>query len=155
MANKDIGSIYTNLLSKPETIDLGKRLLLDQCFFKETNQRVQTMERAQGILAKIEEKATDKKGWYAGGRMWLNDEDWRLIADCVKVFNERHMIFLNQSLVFEKLVDGKSREGLAVMEFHIRKHIETFRSDQLTVNNKSPHKLMYDSVRIFGLRIAA
>lgn len=87
--------------------------------------------------------------------MWLNDEDWRLIADCVKVFNERHMIYLNQSLVFEKLVDGQSREGLAVMEFHIRKHIEIFRSDQLTVNNKSPHKLMYDSVRIFGLRIAA
>ena len=57
-------------------------------------------------MAKIEEKATDKKGWYAGGRMWLNDEDWRLIADCVKVFNERHMIYLNQSLVFEKLVDG-------------------------------------------------
>ena len=32
---KDIGSIYTYLLSKQDTVDLGKRLLIDQCFFQE------------------------------------------------------------------------------------------------------------------------
>lgn len=62
---------------------------------------------------------------------------------------------LLQSLAFEKLVAGSSREGLALMDYHIRKYLEDFRSDQLTVNNKSPHKMMYDSVRIIGLRIAA
>lgn len=33
---KDIGSIYTYLISKAETVDLGKRMLLDYCFFVET-----------------------------------------------------------------------------------------------------------------------
>ena len=58
LANKDIGSFYVHLLNRPETSDLGKRLLLDQCFFTETGQRVQTMERVQGILMKIQEKST-------------------------------------------------------------------------------------------------
>lgn len=85
--NKDIGSIYSYFLNKQDTADLGKRLLIDQCFFKEVNQRVQNMERAQGILAKIEEKSKDKQaGWYPNGRMWLNDDDWRQIADGVKAF---------------------------------------------------------------------
>ena len=87
--------------------------------------------------------------------MWLNDEDDSLLIDFVKDFQEKHMLFLHQSLVFEKLVEGHSREGLAVMQYHINKYLDTFRSDQLTANNKSPHKMMYDCVRIFGLRIAA
>ena len=33
ISNKDIGSIYTFLLSKGDYADTGKRLLLDQCFF--------------------------------------------------------------------------------------------------------------------------
>lgn len=74
--NKDIGSIYTYLLSKQETADLGKRLLLDQCFFVETKQRVQQMERSMSIVQKIDEKARDKKSWYPGGRMWMGDDDW-------------------------------------------------------------------------------
>ena len=78
-----------------------------------------------------------------------------MLVEYVKDFQEKHMLYLHQSLVFEKLVEGHSREGLAVMHYHIRKYLETFRSDQLTVNNRSPHKMMYDSVRIFGLRIAA
>ena len=53
VANKDIGSIYTYLLTKNDTMDLGKRLLLDQCFFQETQKRVTEMERSQGIIAKI------------------------------------------------------------------------------------------------------
>ena len=65
------------------------------------------------------------------------------------------MIYLLQSLTFEKLVAGSSRDGLALMDYHIHKYLDEFRSDQLTVNNKSPHKMMYDCVRIFGLRIAS
>ena len=53
LPHKEIGSFYVYLLNKPETIELGKRLLLDQCFFTETGSRVQTMERVQGILIKI------------------------------------------------------------------------------------------------------
>ena len=40
VANKDIASIYTFLLTKGETVDLAKRMLMDQCFFEETKQRV-------------------------------------------------------------------------------------------------------------------
>ena len=65
------------------------------------------------------------------------------------------MKFLMQSLIFENLVEGHSKEGLILMQFHIQKYLDQFRSDQLTVNSKSPQKMMYDSVRIFGLRIAA
>jgi len=65
------------------------------------------------------------------------------------------MIFYNQSLAFEKLVEGSYKDGLTVMDYHIRKYLDHFRSDQLTSNTKSPHKMMYDSVRILGLRISA
>ena len=64
------------------------------------------------------------------------------------------MQFLLQSLIFENLVEGYSKEGLILMQYHIQKYLDQFRSDQLTLNSKSPQKMMYDSVRIFGLRIA-
>ena len=33
------------------------------------------MDRVQGILAKIEEKAASKSAWYPSGRMWMDDAD--------------------------------------------------------------------------------
>ena len=56
--NKDIGSIYTFLMSRQDTAELAKRLLLDQAFFEETKQRVHEMAKAGGVMAKIEEKAS-------------------------------------------------------------------------------------------------
>ena len=44
------------------------------------------------------------------------------------------MIFLLQSLIFENLVEGYSKEGLILMHYHIQKYLSEFRSDQLTVN---------------------
>jgi len=77
LANKDIGSFYTFLLDNKNADfnNLGRRLLVDQCFLQETKQRVNEMERATGILAKIEEKAQSKSAWYPSGRMWLTQED--------------------------------------------------------------------------------
>ena len=57
-SHKDIGSIYTNLMTRKDTEELAKRLLLDQAFFEETKQRVGDMARAGGVMAKIEEKAS-------------------------------------------------------------------------------------------------
>ena len=51
------------------------------------------------------------------------------MKDLAKDFQEKHMLYLHQSLVFEYLVEGHSREGLAVMQYHINKDLETFRSD--------------------------
>jgi len=93
LANKDIASIYTYLITKPDFKDIGKRLLLDQCFFEETKQRVHTMERAQGILAKIEEKAASKSAWYPAGRTWMNQDDWS-VNEISKSFAERHMAYV-------------------------------------------------------------
>ena len=106
IANKKIGSIYTYLLSSGDTADLAKRYLLDQCFFAETGQRVQNMERVQGILVKIEEKAASKAGWYPQGSKWLNEQDWQDLSQHQRSFNETHMSFLMQSLVFEKMCEG-------------------------------------------------
>lgn len=75
ISNKDIGSFYTYLLDNKnmDIPQLGKRLLLDQCFLQETKERPDQMERASGILAKIEEKSRSKSAWYPSGRMWLTE----------------------------------------------------------------------------------
>ena len=77
IANKDIGSFYTYLLSNKnmETQNLGKRLLVDQSFLQETGQRPSEMERVQGILVKIEEKAMAKPASYPNGRFWMDPQD--------------------------------------------------------------------------------
>ena len=42
------------------------------------------MERASGILAKIEEKSRGKPIWYPQGRMWLTEQE-RETLDQTKV----------------------------------------------------------------------
>ena len=81
IANKDIGSFYTYLLSNKnmETQNLGKRLLVDQSFLQETGQRPNEMERVQGILVKIEEKAMAKPASYPNGRFWIDPQDWQQV----------------------------------------------------------------------------
>ena len=64
------------------------------------------------------------------------------------------MSMLVQSLVFEKMNEGSFKDTLALMNTQIRGKVEAFRSEQLTLDAKSPNKMMYDSVRIIGLRIA-
>jgi len=73
------------------------------------------MERATGILAKIEEKANSKSAVYPTGRMWMNQEDSQ-IYELIKFFAEKHMAYLMQSLVFEKMCEGSFRDATALME---------------------------------------
>ena len=113
------------------------------------------MERVQGILVKIEEKARDRASWYPSGRKWLTDDDSQLLNECIRTFAQRHMTYLLQSLIFEKMVEGSFSETLALMEWHIRRNLEIFRSDQLTMNQKDPNMMIYDSVRITGLKISS
>lgn len=157
IANKDIGSFYTYLLDSKnaEMNNLGKRLLIDQCFLLETKQRVNEMERATGILAKIEEKAQSKASWYPNGRMWLTEDDWKQISTLQRVFAERHMSYLLQSLAFEKMVEVSMKDAVALTGWHLKKHLESFRDPQLTLNKLSPNKMMYDSIRIQGLIITS
>ena len=112
------------------------------------------MERATGILAKIEEKASSKSAVYPTGRMWMNQEDCK-INELTKSFSEKHMAYVMQSLVFEKMCEGSFRDATALMEWQIRLNLEAFRSDQLTTDSKSPNKMFYDSVRITGLKISS
>lgn len=61
---------------KAETRDLGKRLLLDQCFFEVQEVKVADYERVGGILSKISEKACAKAAWYpAPENMWMSEAD--------------------------------------------------------------------------------
>ena len=153
VANKDIGSLYTYLLDNKsgEINNLGKRLLLDTCFLQETKQRVNEMERASGVMAKIEEKAASKPSWYPTGRMWLDEQDTQQLQQFRAHFQERHMAYLLQSLVFEKMVETDLKEASGLTEWHLRRHLEAFRDPQLTLNKASPNKMMYDSIRILGL----
>lgn len=64
------------------------------------------------------------------------------------------MAYLIQSLAFEKMNEGSLKESLTLMNLHIRNQLDAFRSDQLTLDAKSPNKMFYDSVRILGLRIS-
>lgn len=74
------------------------------------------MERATGILAKIEEKACSKSAVYPTGRMWMNQEDCK-INELAKSFVEKHMAYVMQSLVFEKICEGSFRDATALMEW--------------------------------------
>ena len=48
-----MGSIYIYMMSKAETKDLGMRMLLDYCFYVESKERIQTMNKSFLIMAKI------------------------------------------------------------------------------------------------------
>ena len=71
------------------------------------------------------------------------------------MFRNQHILILTQSLVFEKMNEGNFGDTLTLMNLNVRSNINAFRSDQLTINAKSPNKMMYDSIRVFGLRITA
>lgn len=64
------------------------------------------MERVEGILLRIEEKSRDKASWYPNGRKWIIDEDSQILNDCLRNFTSRHMTYLLQSLIFEKMCEG-------------------------------------------------
>ena len=72
----------------------------------------------------------------------------------MKSFAVYHMQYLLQSLCFEKMCEGSYKDTTSLMEWHIKQNLDIFRSDQLTTNQKSPNKMIYDSVRIVGLKMA-
>lgn len=53
------------------------------------------------------------------------------------------------------MCEGNLREALSLCEWHIRRNLAAFQSDQLTAIHNSPNKMMYDSVRILGLIISS
>ena len=76
LANRDIVSIYTALLVKAKTRELGKRLLLELCFFEVFGVRVIDFERVGSILAKITERSLSKADLYpARENMWISEAD--------------------------------------------------------------------------------
>ena len=64
------------------------------------------------------------------------------------------MAYALQSLVFEMMCKGSFKDAIALMEWQICENIDAFRSDWLLIDNKSPNKMFYDSVRITGLKIS-
>ena len=155
LSTKNIGSIYTYLIAKPETVDLGKRYLLDHCFFVENKQRWGQMERSGGITAKIEEKSKANASMYPVGRLVLSEDEMLALAQKTPEFTKRHMQHLLQSLVLEMMCAGRYSDSLALMSRQVRALIDEFRSERLTLDKTSPNKTLYDSVRILGLQIAA
>ena len=118
MGQKDFGSIYLFLMANKETEELGKRLLLDQCFMEETKQSVRTMDRASGIVRKINEKSRDKETWYPMvAHMWLQEADDMALLELKARFAEKSTAYLLQSLVFENMVEGDARNATALMEW--------------------------------------
>ena len=87
------------------------------------------MERVQGILLRIEEKARDRNMWYPNGRKWIIDEDSANLNQCLQNFAKNHMYYLHQSLIFEKMCEGSFQDTLALMDWHVRRNLEVFRSD--------------------------
>ena len=78
------------------------------------------MERVQGIMAKIEEKASGKAEFYPHPRKWLVQTDYQKLEEFKQQFRERHMSMLIQSLVFEKMNEGSFEDTLALMNAHVR-----------------------------------
>ena len=87
------------------------------------------MDRVQGIMAKIEEKASGKADWYPQSRKWLIQEDYGKLEVQKNLFRQRHMSILIQSLVFEKMNESNFGDTLTLMNYHVRSNIDAFRSD--------------------------
>lgn len=49
--------------------------------------------------------------------MWMNQEDRTIINGFKTLFGERHMAYVMQSLVFEKMCEGSFRDVTALMEW--------------------------------------
>lgn len=108
-------------------------------------------------MAKISEKASAKQAWYPPAeKMFLDDEEYATVTQNVQpIFAWRHMAYVLQSLVFEMMCEGSFKDATALMDYHIKKNLDAFRSDQLLTDSKSPNKMFYDSVRITGLKISS